>query len=97
MDKAKVPHTVLPKLAEGRPNVLDMIKNGEIQLLINTPDDLETHEDAVKIRAASASNRIPIMTTLSGTRASLAAIKSLQAQELTVTPLQEYHPSLGQS
>ena len=97
LDKSKVPHTVLPKLAEGRPNVLDMIKNGEIQLLINTPDDLETHEDAVKIRAASASNRIPIMTTLSGTRASLAAIKSLQAKELTVTSLQEYHPSLAKS
>ena len=96
LDKSNVPHTVLPKLAEGRPNVLDMIKNGEISLLVNTPDDLGAHEDAVKIRAASASNRIPIMTTLSGTRASLAAIKSLQARELTVTSLQEYHPSLAQ-
>jgi carbamoyl-phosphate synthase large subunit len=86
-----VPFTRLPKLHEGRPNVLDMIKNGEIQLIVNTPDDRETHEDAVTIRSAATANRIPIMTTLSGTRASVEAIASLQDRELTVIPLQDYH------
>ena len=86
-----VPFTTLPKLHEGRPNVLDMIKNGEIQLIVNTPDDREAKEDAVKIRSAATSNRIPIMTTLSGTKASLEAIRALQDQDFTVVPLQDYH------
>ncbi len=86
-----IPFTILPKLHEGRPNVLDMIKNGEIQLIVNTPDDREGHEDAVTIRSVATGNRIPIMTTLSGTRASIAAIRSLQEKELTVVPLQDYH------
>ena len=68
-----------------------MIKNGEIQLIVNTPDDRETHADAVTIRSVATANRIPIMTTLSGTRASIEAIRSLQTQELTVVPLQDYH------
>ena len=86
-----IPSTTLPKLHEGRPNVLDMIKNGEIQLIVNTPDDRETHEDAVTIRSAATASRIPIMTTLSGARASIAAIRSLHTRELTVAPLQDYH------
>ena len=85
------PFTTLPKLHEGRPNVLDMIKNGEIQLIINTPDDRETKADAVTIRSVATSNRIPIITTLSGTKASLEAIRCLQSQEMTVVPLQDYH------
>ncbi len=86
-----IPFTVLPKLHEGRPNVLDMIKNGEIQLIVNTPNTRETHEDAIKIRSAATARRIPIMTTLRGARASLAAIRSLREKDLTVIPLQDYH------
>lgn len=86
-----IPFTVLPKLHEGRPNVLDMIKNGEIQLIVNTPNTRETHEDAIKIRSAATAHRIPIMTTLRGARASLAAIRSLREKDLTVIPLQDYH------
>ncbi|NCF87664.1 MAG: carbamoyl-phosphate synthase large subunit [Verrucomicrobiaceae bacterium] len=85
------PFTALPKLHEGRPNVLDMMKNGEVQLIVNTPDDRETKEDAVKIRSVATSNRIPIMTTLSATKASLEAIRALQDQDFTVVPLQDYH------
>lgn len=85
-----LPFTVLPKLHEGRPNVLDMIKNEEIALIINTPDDRETHADAIKIRSEATSHRIPIMTTLSATRASIEAIRAQQEQELNVCPLQDY-------
>ncbi len=92
LEKEDIPFTKLPKLHQGRPNVLDMIKNGDIQFIINTPDDRETHQDAVKIRAAAVGNRIPIMTTLSAARASLQAIRAMQTQELQVKPLQDYHP-----
>ncbi|MDF1786533.1 MAG: hypothetical protein P1U82_11740 [Verrucomicrobiales bacterium] len=68
-----------------------MMKNGEVQLIVNTPDDRETKEDAVKIRSVATSNRIPIMTTLSATKASLEAIRALQDQDFTVVPLQDYH------
>ncbi len=79
------------KLSEGRPNVLDLIKNGEIHFIINTPSGKSPREDEVKIRSAAVANRIPIMTTLSAARASLRGIRSLQKSGVSVKSLQEYH------
>jgi carbamoyl-phosphate synthase large subunit len=79
------------KVTEGRPNVLDMIKNGEMQFIINTPSGKIPREDEVKIRSAAVANRIPIMTTLSGAKASLRGILSMNAKGLSVRPIQEYH------
>ena len=82
----------LHKLQEGRrPNVLDMIKNGEISLILNTPDERQPGKDEVRIRSAAVSARVPIITTLRGARASANAVKSLQNNQLRVKPLQEYH------
>ena len=91
---AGVPVRKLFKLNEGRPNVLDMIKNGEISFIINTPSGKKPREDEVKIRGAAVSYRIPIMTTLSAAAASVNGIRSLQAKGLSVKPLQEYHAAL---
>jgi carbamoyl-phosphate synthase large subunit len=89
---AGVPCQLLHKLQEGRrPNVLDMIKNGEIALILNTPDERQPGKDEVRIRSAAVSGRVPIITTLRGARASVNAIKSLQENKLQVKPLQEYH------
>ncbi len=85
----------LYKVTEGRPNVLDMIKNGEIHFVINTPSGKIPREDEVKIRSAAVGNRIPIMTTLSGARASLRGIAAVRNKGLSVMPIQEYHQSLG--
>jgi len=79
------------KLGEGRPNVLDMIKNGEIHFIINTPSGKTPREDEIKIRSAAVATRIPIMTTLSAAQASLRGIQSLQTHGLSVKTLQEYH------
>ncbi|MGB8354303.1 MAG: carbamoyl-phosphate synthase large subunit [Chthoniobacteraceae bacterium] len=79
------------KLGEGRPHVLDMIKNGEIHFIINTPSGKTPREDEIKIRSAAVATRIPIMTTLSAAQASLRGIQSLQAHGLSVKTLQEYH------
>jgi carbamoyl-phosphate synthase large subunit len=89
---AGIPVTKLYKLAEGRPNVLDMIKNGEIQLIFNTPSGKNPREDEVKIRTAAVSRRIPIVTTLRGARASVEAIRSLHRIGLRVKPIQAFHP-----
>ncbi len=88
---AGVPAKKLFKLAEGRPNVLDMIKNGELAFIINTPSGKTPRQDEVKIRGAAVTYRIPIMTTLSAAAASVNGIRSLQSKGLEVKPLQEYH------
>ncbi len=79
------------KLAEGRPNVLDLIKNGEIQLVINTPAGKTPRKDEVRIRTAAVQQRVPIMTTLAGANAAALGIASLREKGFTVRPLQEYH------
>ena len=79
------------KVNEGRPNALDMIKNGELQLIINTPSGKVAREDEVKIRSTATANRIPIVTTLRAAKASLDGIRALREHGLSVKPLQEYH------
>ncbi len=87
-----IPVQILPKLASGqRPNVIDLMKNKDMALVINTPSGKNPREDEIKIRTASMQNRIPIMTTLRGADAALRAIKSLQGTEVQVRALQEYH------
>ncbi len=79
------------KIAEGRPNVRDLIKNGQIQFIINTPSGKTPRADEVRIRTAALTERIPIMTTLRAARASAEGIRSLQRGPMTVKSLQEYH------
>jgi carbamoyl-phosphate synthase large subunit len=90
--KAKgTPVIKLFKLSEGRPNVLDMIKNGEISFIINTPAGKTPREDEVKIRSAAVAQRIPIMTTMRAAKASLQGISSLREHGFGVKCIQEYH------
>ena len=87
-----VPCEKVHKIAEGRrPNILDMMKNGEIAMIINTPSEQVTRKDEVIIRSTSVSTRTPIQTTLRGARAAAHAIGSLQKNKLEVRPLQDYH------
>src|SRR5580693_7121285 len=79
------------KLSEGRPHVIDMIKNDEISLIINTPSGKTPRKDEVKIRSTAVERRIPILTTISGVEASIRAMRSIQTKGLTVKSLQEYH------
>jgi carbamoyl-phosphate synthase large subunit len=80
------------KLHEGRPHVLDAIKNGNIQLIINTPSGEEAHADSKLIRRTALGYKIPIITTIAGARATAAAIRSLQNTTLDVKVIQEYCP-----
>lgn len=82
----------LYKLAEHkRPNVIDMMKNGDIHFIINTPSGHEAREDEVKIRSGAVQHKISHCTNLSAAEASVKAIRSLLENELTVTSLQEHH------
>ena len=78
------------KLHEGRPNILDSIKNKKIQLIINTPIGATAQIDDRSIRQTALLQKIPIVTTIAGANATAAAIRSLQSQPLEVKSLQEY-------
>jgi carbamoyl-phosphate synthase large subunit len=88
---ANVPVKKLFKLTEGRPNALDMIKNGELHLIINTASGKAAREDEIRIRSTASSARIPVMTTLRAARASLEGIQALREHGLSVKALQDYH------
>ncbi|PTX93107.1 carbamoyl phosphate synthase large subunit [Spartobacteria bacterium LR76] len=91
LTQAGVPVKNLLKLQEGRPNVLDLIKNGDIQFIINTPSGQQPRRDEVVIRSAAVAGRVATMTTLRGARASAAAIRALQQAGYAVKSIQEYH------
>jgi carbamoyl-phosphate synthase large subunit len=79
------------KLAEGRPNALDLLKNREIQLVINTPAGQNPRADEVKIRSTAVLTGTPIMTTMSGARAAVLGIAALQKNGYSVRAIQDYH------
>jgi carbamoyl-phosphate synthase large subunit len=91
LSRAGVPVTKVFKLREGRPNVLDRVKNGDINFIVNTPSGKIPREDEVSIRNASLAQKIPIMTTIRAAQASINGIRSLQRTPLRVQSLQEYH------
>lgn len=79
------------KLHEGRPHVLDWIKNKDIQLILNTPFGEEAQADGRLIRRTALTYKIPITTTIAGAKATAAAIRALQSGPLDVKAIQDYH------
>jgi carbamoyl-phosphate synthase large subunit len=78
------------KLSDGRPNILDAIKNGEIQLILNTPSGEDAQAEGRLIRRTALGYKIPIITTIAGAKATAAAIRSLQTEPQAVKALQDY-------
>src|SRR5213595_3600912 len=91
LTKAKIKVTKVFKIHEGRPNVLDRIKNGDINFIINTPSGKIPREHEVVIRNAALAAKIPIMTTVRAALASANGIRSLQQRKVQVRSLQEYN------
>ena len=91
LTEAKIKVTKVFKIHEGRPNVLDRIKNGDINFIINTPSGKIPREHEVVIRNAALAAKIPIMTTVRAALASANGIRSLQKRKIQVRSLQEYH------
>ena len=85
--------TEVKKVYEGRPNIVDCIKNKEIQLIINTPIGREAREDDRYIRQAAIQYSIPVVTTVRGANATAHAIRALKSGIVDVKPLQEYYKS----
>ena len=91
LEKAGLKVQRIYKLAEGRPNAIDLLKNKEIQLVINTPAGESPRADEVKIRTTAVYTNTPIMTTLSGAKAAARGIAALKKSGYGVQTLQEYH------
>jgi hypothetical protein len=84
------------KLRQGRPNIIDAIKNSEIQLIINTPKGKSSHDnDDSYIRQAAISYKIPFITTPSAALAAAKGIAARKKGEALVKSLQSYHKELG--
>ena len=81
---------VVLKLHEGRPHVIDWIKNDWIQFIINTPGGEESKVDGRFIRRTALNHKLPIITTIAGAKATVAALRALQAGPLEVKALQDY-------
>ena len=78
------------KISEGRPNAVDLLKNNEIQLVINTPSGQIPREDEIKIRTTAVYTNTPIITTIGSAMAALDGIAALKNKGYSVKPLQEF-------
>ncbi|WP_025772312.1 carbamoyl-phosphate synthase large subunit [Thioalkalivibrio sp. HK1] len=80
------------KVHEGRPNSMDIIRNGEVKLVINTTSGARAITDSIGIRQSALAERIPHYTTIAGAEALVLAMEALKAEDLDVVPLQEWFP-----
>jgi len=83
--------TEVHKVHEGRPHVIDLIKNGQIQLIINTTSGSKTSKDLRTIRSYAVTHGITLITTISGAQASVNGIEILKKRNLEVRALQDFH------
>ena len=92
---AGIPAIKVAKMDEGRPNVLDQITNGQVQVIVNTPSDKKGATDGSYIRKAAIKYKIPYMTTMAAAKAAIAAIHSAKRDgKLPVKSLQEFHAEI---
>jgi carbamoyl-phosphate synthase large subunit len=82
------------KLHEGRPNIVDIIKNREIHLVVNTPSGKLSKTDDSYIRKAAIRYKVPYITTLAGALAAARGIAAARQQRIQVRSLQSYHAGI---
>ncbi|MBM3558771.1 MAG: carbamoyl-phosphate synthase large subunit [Alphaproteobacteria bacterium] len=85
-----IPVRTVNKVLEGRPHIVDEMKNGAVQLVFNTTEGAQSIGDSYSLRRTALTSRIPYYTTLAGARAAVAAIEAMRAGALEVAPLQFY-------
>jgi carbamoyl-phosphate synthase large subunit len=90
LEAAGIAVTTVKKVHEGRPHIVDMIKNGEIAMLINTTEGRQAISDSYTLRRAALMERLPYYTTLPGARAVVQALARVRTGALEVAPLQSY-------
>ncbi|KAB7648756.1 carbamoyl-phosphate synthase large subunit [Polymorphobacter fuscus] len=91
--EAGLPVALVNKVAEGRPHIVDRIKDGDVALIFNTTEGVQSLKDSASIRGSALYGRVPYFTTAAASVASVAAIAALRRRPLEVRPLQAYHQS----
>ena len=81
------------KVQEGRPHLVDHIKNRQAQLVVNTVGTASSHHDSLPIRREALQQNIPYFTTIQGIQAAVTAIEAMRKSSLTIKSLQDYHPA----
>ena len=87
---AGIEANLVRKVAEGSPNVIDMMRHGEIRLIINTPRDKQSRQDHYQIMRAAVDYGIPYITTVQAARAAALAIEAIKQKEMTLEPIGHY-------
>ena len=78
------------KVSEGRPNISDMIKNDDIQLIFNVPDTREALEDSHVINNVAMTHDVPVITTNTGAQATVSSLEAVISHSTKVKTIQEY-------
>jgi carbamoyl-phosphate synthase large subunit len=86
----------IAKIAEGRPNAIDLLKNGELHLVINTPGGMIPRRDENAIRSAAYAHNVCIMTTIAGATAAIEGIRALRQKTAGVRPIQQYRGNVNE-
>ncbi|MCM2369761.1 carbamoyl-phosphate synthase large subunit [Aporhodopirellula aestuarii] len=87
--------TPIKKIAEGHPNLIDYLKNDDVQLILNTPSGKGARTDEGKIRAAGVQHGVPCITTLAAAEAAVRAMKAVRENEMEVESLQHRYAANG--
>ncbi|MGQ9569824.1 MAG: carbamoyl-phosphate synthase large subunit [Thermodesulfovibrionales bacterium] len=85
---------IVNKVAEGRPHIVDLIKNKEIHFIINTVSDTQAQKDSFSIRQSALQYKVPFTTTISGAIAAVRAIETLKNKKVNIKSIQKYHKDL---
>jgi carbamoyl-phosphate synthase large subunit len=90
LEKAGIACTRVNKVLEGRPHIVDAMKNGDVQLVFNTTDGVQAVSDSFSLRRAALTLKIPYYTTVAGAFAAVEGIRAMKSGTLEVAPLQSY-------
>jgi carbamoyl-phosphate synthase large subunit len=93
LEEAGIPVERIKKIAEGHPNLLDYLINGEVSLVMNTPSGKGARTDEGRIRAAAVQAGVPCITTIQAAEATVKAMEALREEEMGVQALQDRFPA----
>ena len=91
---ANIPASVINKVHEGSPHTVDIIREGKVDLILNTPLGSQTHSDGARIRAAAIQMKVPLLTTLSAAAAAVAGIRAMKGKSFRYRSLQQHYAKM---
>ncbi len=90
LTEAGIPAQLVRKVQEGSPNVIDLLRRGEIRMIINTPTDKQSRQDHYQIMRVAVDYGVPYITTIQAARAAAMAIEAIKKERITIEPLSHY-------